>query len=98
MKRLSVSILALVFAAAFSQVAVALAQGQGATMPPPASFGSPPSGQIPILFNDHHVYAKPDTLKQGRVLAALVRGGTVLDPAAIDVRADGCDGFLRRRE
>ncbi len=80
MKRLSVSILGLVFAAAFSNVAVALAQGQGATMAPPATFGSPPSGQIPILFNDHHVYAKPDTLKQGRVLAALVRGGTVLIP------------------
>jgi hypothetical protein len=43
-------------------------------------FGSPPSGQIPILFNDHHVYTKPDTLKQGRVLAALVRGGTILLP------------------
>ena len=47
---------------------------------PPANFGSPPSGQIPILYNDHHVYAKPDELKQGRVLAALVRGGTVLIP------------------
>jgi hypothetical protein len=43
-------------------------------------FGSPPSGQIPILFNDHHVYTKPDTLRQGRVLAALVRGGTILVP------------------
>jgi hypothetical protein len=51
-----------------------------APAPPPANFGSPPSGQYPILFNDHHVYAKPDTLKQGRVLAALVRGGTVLIP------------------
>lgn len=47
---------------------------------PPANFGSPPSGQIPILYNDHHVYAKPDELKQGRVLAALVRGGTILIP------------------
>lgn len=43
-------------------------------------FGSPPSGEVPILFNDHHVYAKPDTLRQGRVLAALVKGGTVLVP------------------
>ncbi|MBC5806831.1 MAG: copper amine oxidase N-terminal domain-containing protein [Candidatus Eremiobacteraeota bacterium] len=43
-------------------------------------FGSPPSGEVPILFNDHHVYAKPDTLRQGRVLAALVRGGTLLVP------------------
>jgi hypothetical protein len=79
-RRLTVGIFALVFAAAFSQIAVALAQGQAAMMPPPANFGAPPSGQIPILFNDHHVYAKPDTLKQGRVLAALVRGGTVLIP------------------
>ncbi|MGB6984425.1 MAG: copper amine oxidase N-terminal domain-containing protein, partial [Candidatus Aquilonibacter sp.] len=71
---------ALVFAAAFSHAAVAVAQGQGAAMPPAANFGSPPTGQIPILFNDHHVYAKPNTLKQGRVLAALVRGGTVLIP------------------
>lgn len=47
---------------------------------PAADFGSPPSGEIPILFNDRHVYANPDTLKQGRVLAALVRGGTILIP------------------
>lgn len=47
---------------------------------PPMQFGSPPSGQIPILFNDHHVYSKPDVLKQGRVLSALVRGGTILVP------------------
>jgi hypothetical protein len=47
---------------------------------PPMQFGSPPSGQIPILFNDHHVYSKPDVLKQGRVLSALVRGVTILVP------------------
>ncbi len=46
----------------------------------PADFGSPPSGQVPILYNDRHVYAKPNVLKQGRVLAALVRNGTVLIP------------------
>jgi hypothetical protein len=54
-----------------------VAQGGAA---PPADFGSPPSGQIPILYNDHHVYSKPDVLKQGRVLAALVKGGTLLIP------------------
>ncbi len=43
-------------------------------------FGSPPSGEVPILFNDHHVYAKPDTLRQGRVLAALVHNGTLMVP------------------
>ncbi|HTJ25088.1 MAG TPA: copper amine oxidase N-terminal domain-containing protein [Candidatus Limnocylindria bacterium] len=43
-------------------------------------FGTPPSGEVPILFNDHHVYAKPDRLRQNRVLAALVRGNTILIP------------------
>jgi hypothetical protein len=47
---------------------------------PPADFGTPPSGEVPILFNDRHVYAKPDTLHQNRVLAALVRGNTILVP------------------
>ena len=54
-----------------------VAQAGGA---PPADFGTPPSGQIPILFNDHHVYTKPDLLKQGRVLGAIVRNGTLLIP------------------
>ena len=49
----------------------------GAMMP---DFGSPPSGEIPILFNDHHVYAKPDKLRANRVLAALIKGGTILVP------------------
>ena len=43
-------------------------------------FGSPPSGQIPILFNDRHVYARPDVLRRDRVLAAIVRGGVILVP------------------
>src|SRR5579872_3743938 len=47
---------------------------------PAPDFGSPPSGQYPILFNDHHVYAKPDVDKQNRVLAALARGGTIFVP------------------
>ena len=94
MKRLSTGVLAVLMAAGLGLNAVAaqsnashgnigtnaVAQDQGATAAPPANFGSPPSGQYPILFNDHHVYAKPDILKQGRVLAALVRGGTILIP------------------
>ena len=94
MKRLSIGVLTLLMAAGlgFSAVAAqpgashgnigtnAIAQGGGAPAAPPADFGSPPSGQYPILYNDHHVYAKPDILKQGRVLAALVRGGTLLIP------------------
>lgn len=92
MKRLSTGVLATLFAAVCGLNAVAAtpnAQAQGntgntavaqAASAPAANFGTPPSGQIPILFNDHHVYSKPDTLKQGRVLAALVKGGTVLIP------------------
>ncbi|HEY9086453.1 MAG TPA: stalk domain-containing protein [Candidatus Tyrphobacter sp.] len=58
----------------------ALISSPVAAATPPADFGSPPSGTIPILFNDNHVYAKPDVLKQDRVLAALVRNGTILIP------------------
>jgi len=94
LKRLSTGVLTVLLTAGLGFTAVAahpaashgnigtnaIAQGQGATAAPPADFGSPPSGQYPILYNDHHVYAKPDILKQGRVLAALVRGGTLLIP------------------
>jgi hypothetical protein len=55
----------------------------GARLPLAASaqdFGSPPSGEIPILYNDHTVYAKPDILKHNRVLAALVRDGRIYVP------------------
>ena len=53
---------------------------QADTTVPPADFGTAPSGEVPILFNDHHVYSKPDRLKQNRVLAALVRGNEILVP------------------
>ncbi|GAC1567788.1 MAG: hypothetical protein NVS2B3_07880 [Vulcanimicrobiaceae bacterium] len=59
---------------AVSALAPALAQA------PAPDFGSPPSGEVPILYNDQHVYSKPDRLKKGRVLAALVRGKTILVP------------------
>jgi len=45
-----------------------------------ADFGTPPSGEVPILFNDHHVYSKPDTLRQGRVLGAIVSHGALMVP------------------
>jgi hypothetical protein len=48
--------------------------------PPARDFGSPPSGEFPIFFNDEHVYAKPDTVRSGRVLAALVRKGVIFVP------------------
>ncbi|MGA8533923.1 MAG: hypothetical protein WB615_07425, partial [Candidatus Tumulicola sp.] len=81
MKRLSTGVLAALIIAACGLNAVAApsnAQAPGNTgnsvsqagSMPPANFGTPPSGQIPILYNDHHVYSKPDVLKQGRVLAA----------------------------
>jgi hypothetical protein len=47
---------------------------------PPADFGTPPSGTVPILFNDRHVYANPDHLIDNRVLAVLVRGNTIMVP------------------
>jgi hypothetical protein len=69
------------FALAASAGVLAAAAPAGAqTAPPPAAFGSPPSGEIPILFNDAHVYAKPDMLRSGRVLAGLVRSGVLLVP------------------
>jgi hypothetical protein len=45
-----------------------------------ADFGGPPSGEVPILFNDHTVYATPDILTQERVLAALVKDGQIYVP------------------
>src|ERR1700722_8840239 len=67
--------------------------------PPPggAAFGAPPSAAIPILYNDHTVYAKPDLLRQSRVLAALVKNGHLYIPlrsmfeqmgASVSVSAD----------
>ncbi len=45
-----------------------------------ADFGSPPSGEIPIIYNDRHVYANPDRLKQNRVLAVIVKNGVIMVP------------------
>jgi len=96
LKRLSTGVLAAIVAVGFGLTSVSAAQttvangniGTLATsttvaqamMMPPADFGTPPSGEVPILFNDHHVYSKPDRLKQNRVLAALVRGNEILVP------------------
>ncbi|MDQ2865351.1 MAG: stalk domain-containing protein [Candidatus Eremiobacteraeota bacterium] len=94
MKRLSTGVLMALFASSGltavaapsgstlsqSNIGKAVVAQSSTSSMPAANFGTPPSGQIPILFNDHHVYSKPDVLRQGRVLAALVRGGTVLIP------------------
>ena len=76
-KKLVMGSIAAVATAAFGLVGFALATSSQASAQP---FGLPPSGAIPILFNDQHVYAKPDTLQQGRVLAALIRNGVVMVP------------------
>ncbi len=69
--------------AAFASGALAVGAGaiaQPGGGEPAADFGKPPAGEIPILFNDHHVYSRPSHLKQGRVLTAIVRNNTVLVP------------------
>jgi hypothetical protein len=58
---------------------VAAASAQQPTAPG-VDFGNPPSSEVPILFNDQHVYTKPDRLKNNRVLTALVRGREILVP------------------
>jgi hypothetical protein len=89
-------VLAAIFAVGYGLTSVSAAESTGASgnignlaphstlaqamSMPPADFGTPPSGEVPILFNDHHVYSKPDRLKQNRVLAALVRGNEILVP------------------
>ncbi len=76
-------LLALAAAIVLGSTSYALAETQAtpvAQTSSAADFGSPPSGQIPILYNDHHVYTKPDVLKAGRVLAAYAKGGTIYLP------------------
>jgi hypothetical protein len=96
LKRLSTGVLAAIFAVGYGLTSVSaatLTAASGntgnlaspstlaqASALPPADFGTPPSGEVPILFNDHHVYSKPDRLKENRVLAALVRGNEILVP------------------
>ena len=94
MKRLSTGLLAALVAVGIGSTSVSAATSSangniGTFAPtqvaqmsaaPPADFGTPPSGEVPILFNDRHVYTKPDRLKANRVLAALVRGNTILIP------------------
>ena len=81
MKRLVSQLLATFAAVAFGIVTFSvLALAPASAQTPAPSFGNPPSGEVPILYNDQHVYSKPDRLKKGRVLAALVRGKTILVP------------------
>jgi hypothetical protein len=81
--RRALSLLAFAPAIVLASTSYALAETQAtpvAQASTAADFGSPPSGQIPILYNDHHVYTKPDVLKGGRVLAAYAKGGTIYLP------------------
>ncbi len=92
-------LLALLLGGSPTAVRAAVVQvAQASPAPPPPAFGTPPSGEIPILYNDHTVYAKPDVLKQGRVLAALVKNGQIYVPlrsmfeqmgATVSASADG---------
>jgi hypothetical protein len=61
-------------------VGTTAASAQQATDIYPPDFGAAPPGEVPILFNDHHVYSKPDAMRGGRVLTALVRGKEILVP------------------
>jgi len=70
----------LLLSATLAASAALAAGGAALAQTPAADFGAPPSGEIPILFNDHHVYSKPDKLRANRVLAAIVKGGTILVP------------------
>jgi len=67
------------FCIGFSALALGLLPGLAGAQEAP-DFGSPPSGSYPIIFNDHHVYSRPDVDREGRVLSALVRGNTILVP------------------
>ncbi len=81
MKRLVSRLFAMLATIAFGIVTFAVtAMAPARAQTPAPNFGNPPSGEVPILFNDQHVYSKPDRLKKGRVLAALVRGKTILVP------------------
>ncbi|MDQ6931765.1 MAG: copper amine oxidase N-terminal domain-containing protein [Candidatus Eremiobacteraeota bacterium] len=73
---------AVLLSIAFISFTLAPAFGAVGNTPPSASssFGRPPSGEIPILYNDHTVYAKPDILKQRRVLAAFIKNHQIYVP------------------
>lgn len=81
--RPSTGVLLAVLAAGFgfSEISAASAQPPPvvAQASPAPDYGTPPLGEVPLLFNDHHVYAT-DRLNAGRVLVALVRGSTILVP------------------
>ena len=93
-----VALLAIGAAPAVADGISTVAQAAPAATTPPATFGNPPSSEIPILYNDHTVYATPDLLKQARVLAALVKDGQLYVPlrsmfeqmgAVVTASADG---------
>ena len=65
---------------ALAGILCAFAAGGVAGAQAAPQFGSPPSGEYPIIYNDHNVYATPDLLKQNRVLAAFVKDGVIYVP------------------
>ncbi len=82
----------------FTGLCIIFACGSAASIAAAADFGTPPSGEVPVLFNDHTVYAKPDTLHRSRVLAAFFKDGAIYVPlrsmfeqmgASVTASADG---------
>jgi hypothetical protein len=80
MIRLSVGRLCATVAVVVASLAATFGAAAAQSMAPAGALGSPPSGEVPIIFDDQHVYAKPDTERSNRVLAALVRDGVILVP------------------
>ena len=71
-----------------------------------AKFGNSLTGEIPIIYNNHHIYVKQDFLKANRVLVALVKDDRVYMPlrnmfeqmgAIVDRSEDGKTITARKR-
>ena len=87
-----------VLAVSFFALLLCASRAGAQTGTPPADFGTPPSGDVPILYNDHTVYSKPDILRQRRVLAAFIKDHQIYVPlrsmfeqmgATVTASADG---------
>jgi len=100
MKSLRAALFLAILAAACGNVANA-----DSVAPTNPSSGTPLSGEVPILYNDHTVYAKPDLLRGRRVLAAFIKNHQIYVPlrsmfeqmgASVEASADG-KTFIARK-
>ena len=62
-------------------IAGTIMSASSAALAASGKFGMPPSGSVPILFNDRHVYDRPTKLVHARVLSAIAVGRGLLVPA-----------------